>query len=76
MRDEGFSCYVYDVIATTIHNGVLVEGRSSLGGSWYREDDTSECAQEIGGYLPQMIDEALEEMDAQLPKPAGKRKAR
>ena len=62
-RDEGFDPYNVDVVASTIHNGVLIEGRSSLGGSYFRED---EPIGEIHGYLPQMVEEAVEELDREV----------
>ncbi len=61
--EEGFTCYTFDVTASTILNGEMIEGSASLGSCWYRADDDSDTAREIGGYLPQMIDEALEELD-------------
>lgn len=64
--DEGYTCYTHDVIACSVRDGILFKGESSLGGSWYRDYDTSETAQEIGGYLPQMVDEALEELERAL----------
>lgn len=64
--EDGYTCYVWDVVARTIRHGEMIEGRASLSGSWYRDDDTSDTAQEIGGYLPQMIDQALEELNLEL----------
>ena len=62
-RDEGFSPYDVDVVASTIHQGELIEGRASLGGSYFQPD---EPLADIHGYLPQMVDEAVEEMDKSL----------
>lgn len=65
--DDGYVCYDWTVTACTIRAGVLIEGHDYLGGSWYAPDDhTSPAALEVSGYLPQMIDEALAELDKQL----------
>jgi hypothetical protein len=69
---DEFVCYDHDVIAYTIRDGERVEGRNSLGGSWYDPFDKTpenlDCLAEISGYLLQMVDEALEELDGQLPE--------
>lgn len=62
-EEDGFSAYTVDVNARTIRNGEIIIGGSSLGGSYYLDD---EPIGEIHGYLPQMIAEAIEEMDEQL----------
>jgi len=68
-EEEGFEAYDVDVTARCIRNGEMVEGRDSLGGSYYKPD---EALGEVHGYLPQMIDEALEELNKTI---AAKEKA-
>lgn len=67
---DEFDCFDHEVTAYTIRNGVRIEGTATLGGSWYDLDDhdahNQACIAEISGYLPQMIDEAIDELDAQL----------
>ena len=59
-RNEGFEpCDVY-VKAFAIKSGTLLEGSACLGGSYYRPD---EFTGDIHGYLPQMLEEAIEELD-------------
>ncbi len=62
-RDEGFSPYDVTVTASAIRNGVLYEGTDTLGGSYYQPD---EPLNEVHGYLPQMVDEAMENLDDEL----------
>ena len=61
--EEGFNPYDVDVVASTIHQGELIEGRASLGSSYDQEDEPTG---DIHGYLPQMVDKAVEEMDKSL----------
>lgn len=61
--DDGFIAYDVWVTAMTIRNGVRIEGNAYLGGSYYRPD---EPIGEINGYLPQMVDEAVADLDAKL----------
>lgn len=67
---DEFICYDHAVYARTIRNGVMIEGVDYLGGSWYDPNDKTplniDCLAEISGYLPQMIDEAIENMDRAL----------
>lgn len=67
---DEFVCFDHTVTAYTIRNGVQLEGVATMGGSWYdlddRSDDNRACIAEISGYLSQMIDDALDELDAQL----------
>lgn len=61
--ERGMDAYDIDVTAMTIRNGKIVEGHASLGGTYmYPQDKIGE----ISGYLPQMVDEAVEELDANL----------
>ena len=61
--EDGYDAYDVDVVACTIRNGALVEGRASLGGCYFLPD---EPLADVHGYLPQMVDEAVAEMDAEL----------
>ena len=59
---RGYYPYDVDVKATCIINGTVFEGSASLGGSYFKEN---EPINEIHGYLPQMVEEAIEQMDAE-----------
>ncbi len=59
-NEEGYYAYDVDVTAIAIRNGVVLEGRASLGGSYFQPD---EPIGEVHGYLPQMVEEAVEELD-------------
>ena len=63
---DRFICYGHEVTAMTIRNGQIVTGSAYMGGSWYEPGDTSDCAPEISGYLHQMVEEAIEELDKAL----------
>lgn len=62
-----YECFDHEVKAITIRKGVLIEASAYLGGSWYdladKSADNLENLAEISGYLPQMIDEALDDLD-------------
>jgi hypothetical protein len=62
-EDDGYLPYDVDVVASTIRAGVLIETRSSLGGSYFEDDEETG---EIHGYLPQMVREALARLDKEL----------
>lgn len=57
--DEGFDAYDVDVYARTVVDGDILEGRASLGGT-YEKPGTKDP--DIGGYLPQMLEEAVDEL--------------
>lgn len=59
-RDEGYSPYDVDVKAVAVRKGKLVEGVASLGGSYFLPDEDTG---EVHGYLPQLIEEAVRELD-------------
>src|ERR1700721_1573741 len=61
--NDGYYPYDVDVTARTIRNGEMIEGTASLGGSYYQDE---EPIGEIHGYLPQKVDEAIEELDKEL----------
>ena len=65
-REEGFDPYDVDVYATAIVDGDEVEGRASLGGTYDKPDDIDP---DIGGYLPQMLQEAAEELASKVSGP-------
>ncbi len=62
-EDEGFDAYDVDVKAYAIRNGTMYEGSASLGGSYFLPDEPTA---DIHGYLPQMVEEAVEELNAQV----------
>lgn len=55
----GYDAYTVVVRAFFILNGEIIEGNSYLGSSYYKPDEPIDMAH---GYLPQMIEEALEEL--------------
>jgi hypothetical protein len=57
-EDEGFQAYDVDVYARAM-DGETIEGRASLGGTYEKE---GEFDSDIGGYLPQMLEEAAREL--------------
>lgn len=59
-EDEGYVAYDIDVTAITIRSGEILEGRDSLGGSYWSPDDP---IGEVGGYLQDMVETAVEELD-------------
>ena len=65
--EEGFEAYDVDVKANAIVAGEFVTGTASLGGTWEKPDEIDPY---IGGYLPQMLQEAAEELleNETLPK--------
>lgn len=62
--DEGMIAVVVDVSATAIVGGEEVEGHGYLSSHYieYGED-----LGDVSGYLPQMLEEAVEELAEQLP---------
>ena len=61
--EDGFDPYDVMVKVVTIRNGRLFEGKDTLGGCYFKPDEPFD---EIHGYLPQMLEAALEELDQQL----------
>lgn len=55
--------YVFTVTARTIRNGEMLTGESTLSESWCTPDEPID---DVHGYLPQMIDEALGELDKKV----------
>jgi hypothetical protein len=68
-EEDGCVCYEHMVTATAIRKGVEYRGTAYLSGSWYGAEDNSDTLAEVSGYLPQMVDEALEELDGKLLTP-------
>lgn len=62
-EEDGFSPYDVSVTVYAIRAGRLYEAEATLGGSYFRDDEE---IGEIHGYYPQMLEEALEELDEQL----------
>jgi hypothetical protein len=52
-----------EVRATIIDDGHIISGKSYLGGTWERANrHPSKSNPNISGYLPQMVEEALQEL--------------
>lgn len=62
-REEGLSPYNVTVSASVIVNGALITGNAYLGSCW---EDPCAFDQDVHGYLPQMIDEALDDLSGAL----------
>ena len=62
-REEGYIPHDVDVYARAVQRGNLKEGRESLGGAYDKPD---ELDPDIHGYLPQMLDGAIEELETQV----------
>lgn len=58
-RSEGYEPYDVIVSAETISAGTSVHGASHLGGVYERPGQWDPT---VGGYLPQMVDEALDDL--------------
>lgn len=63
-RDEGYDPHDVTVSAATIHAGTVATGENYLGGHYIKPGEPDP---EISGYLPQMLDEAADELTAALP---------
>jgi len=68
--DEGFEPCDVTVTASSIVKGSLREGTNFLGGSYFKLDEPCD---DVHGYLPQMLDAALDDLTHSLPidAPAG-----
>ncbi len=65
---DDWQAWQSEVRASCIVAGALVSGSEYMGGTWEKfGDDPAESNPEISGYLPQMIEAALEELGRQLP---------
>lgn len=62
--ENGFEAFDITVYAKAAVDGVLVEGRASLGGCYMLPDEE---LGNVGGYLPQMLEEAAKELYEQIP---------
>lgn len=65
---DTMSPYNIDVYAKTIIGGVEVEGTSSMGGTWMEPDEE---IGDIGGYLPQMLEDAAANLKMEIGDQAG-----
>lgn len=63
-REEGYVPYDVFVRARAIVKGTIIEGNSNLGGVY---DEPGKPDMDIHGYLPQMLDDALDELLGQSP---------
>lgn len=75
--EDGFICACVTVSASLIHEGEIHAGESHLGGSYAKDladfnihSDDEGSDYNIHGYFPQMMDEALAELDRSLPEPS------
>lgn len=57
--EDGYVAYDVDVYARAVVDGVLAEGRDSLGGSYTMPDKKDRM---VSGYLPDMISRAADEL--------------
>ena len=62
-KPDGVYPYTFTVTAATIRNGTMYTGQGTLSASWCAADEQDD---DIHGYLPDMIDEALGELDKKL----------
>jgi hypothetical protein len=63
-----FTAWQSEVRASAIANGRHVSGNAYLGGTWERfGDNPAKSNPEISGYLPQMIQKALQNLRPSLP---------
>ena len=58
--------YVWTVTAYAIVDGMLHSGVDYLGNSWYNDPNDARTDEDIHGYLPQMIDKAVDGLDENL----------
>lgn len=60
---DDFTAWQSEVRASAIVAGRMVSGSAYLGGTWEKYgDNPAKSNPEISGYLPQMIEEALQEL--------------
>lgn len=62
--EDGYVPYDVDVTAKAIVDGDEIVGRASLGGHYQKPGEPDP---EIGGYLPQMLQEAADELLKEIP---------
>lgn len=66
---DDFTAWQSEVKVSAIIGGKMVSGSEYLGGTWEKYGDKpGESNPEISGYLPQMIQEALNDLLKQLPE--------
>lgn len=64
--EDGYVAYDVDVFARAIEGGEIVEGQDSLGGVY---EIPGEFDPDIGGYLPQMLAGAIDELKSEVRGP-------
>lgn len=67
--DEGYEPFTVTVVVKTIEGGEEISGLDDLGGNYEKVDSRGRVShpdEDIGGYLPQMLDKALEELLEEL----------
>lgn len=60
---KGYHAYYVTVRARAIHKGEMCEAEAYIGGSYYRD---TEPLGEVHGYLPQMLEEAVDELSRKV----------
>jgi len=64
---EDWQAWQSQIIATAICGGSLVTGHAYLGGTWEKwGEDPAKSNPDISGYLPEMIGEALEDLQGRV----------
>lgn len=63
-EDDGYTAHDVEIAALAVHQGNMLSGESSMGGHYVNPDKPDP---DLGGYLPQMLQEAGETLAQQLP---------
>jgi hypothetical protein len=73
-KEDGYAPYDVTVTVHTIINGVKFEGDNYLGGTYEKwgSQGPEDPEPDIGGYLPQMIEEALDDLKDRATRTLGK----
>jgi hypothetical protein len=62
-QDNGYEPVDVDVTATAIVDGEMLTGTDNMGGHYVNDDEPDD---ELGGYLPQMLRDAAEDLRTSL----------
>ena len=68
LDEDDFVAWQAEVRATAIHDGRFVVGSAYMGEMWLEISTSPTSDPQIGGYYPQMLEEALEELRKRLPE--------
>lgn len=66
-EEDGYAAYDVDVVAAAIVGGELIERTESMGGHY--EDPGNWSDDDLGGYLPQMLQGAAKELSESVDDP-------